>query len=108
MQYGELLSNLFFNLKALYQKNLKIEDASFQQLLVISLIDEGGTEMSAFSSRLGIDNSTVTRLIDRLEKKNWVKRERSQLDNRIVKVYLSPDGEEISMIIEKKLKILVF
>ena len=53
MQYGELISNLFFNLKALYQKNLKLSNASFQQLLVISLIENDGVEMSVFSNKLG-------------------------------------------------------
>ena len=84
MQYGELISNLFFNLKALYQKNLKLSNASFQQLLVISLIENDGVEMSVFSNKLGIDNSTSTRIIDGLEKKNWVKRKKSEYDNRII------------------------
>tara|TARA_Y100001970_G_C14129637_1_gene800937 strand:- start:790 stop:1209 length:420 start_codon:yes stop_codon:yes gene_type:complete len=108
MQYGELLSNLFFNLKALYQKNLKLQNASFQQLLVISLIEGDGVEMSAFSNKLGIDNSTTTRLIDGLEKKKWVKRKKSELDNRIIKVYLTPKGGEISKIIEGQLNKIGF
>ena len=103
MQYGELLSSLFFNLKALYQKNLKSEDASFQQLLVISLIDHDGVEMSVLSNKLGIDNSTITRVIDGLERKNWVKRRKSELDNRIIKVYLTPKGWGIFKIIEQQL-----
>tara|TARA_B100000131_G_C17931753_1_gene538616 strand:- start:344 stop:763 length:420 start_codon:yes stop_codon:yes gene_type:complete len=102
MQYGELLTNLFFNLKALYQNNLKTSNASFQQLLVISLIDYDGVKMSVFSNRLGIDNSTATRLIDRLENKNWVKRKKCELDNRIIKVYLTPKGEEVSKTVEKQ------
>ena len=103
MQYGELISNLFFNLKALYQKNLKLSNASFQQLLVISLIENDGAEMSVLSDKLGVDNSTSTRLIDGLEKKNWVKRKKSKLDNRIIKAYLTPKGQEISKIIEGQL-----
>ena len=103
MQYGELISNLFFNLKALYQKNLKLSNASFQQLLVISLIEDDGVEMSVLSNKLGVDNSTSTRLIDGLEKKNWVKRKKSKLDNRIIRAYLTPKGQEISKIIEGQL-----
>ena len=79
MQYGELISNLFFNLKALYQKNLKLGNASFQQLLVISLIENDGVEMSVFSNKLGVDNSTSTRLIDGLEKKKLGKKKKKQI-----------------------------
>ena len=108
MQYSELISNLFFNLKALYQKNLKLGNASFQQLLAISLIENDGVEMSVFSNKLGIDNSTSTRLIDGLEKKNWVKRKKSKFDNRIVKAYLTPKGQEVSKIIECQLNKIGF
>ncbi len=108
MQYGELISNLFFNLKALYQKNLKLSNATFQQLLAISLIENDGVEMSVFSNKLGIDNSTSTRLIDGLEKKNWVKRKKSEFDSRIIKAYLTPKGQEISKIIEGQLNKIGF
>ena len=33
------------------------------------MIENSGVEMSYFSKKLGIDNSTATRLIDGLEKK---------------------------------------
>ena len=108
MQYGELISNLFFNLKALYQKNLKLSNATFQQLLAISLIENDVVEMSVFSNKLGIDNSTSTRLIDGLEKKNWVKRKKSEFDSRIIKAYLTPKGQEISKIIEGQLNKIGF
>ena len=108
MQYGELLSDLFFNLKALYQKNLKFPNSSFQQLLAISLIENDGVEMSVFSIKLGIDNSTSTRLIDGLEKKKWVIRKRTELDNRIIKVFLTPAGKKIFKNIERKLEKIGF
>ena len=108
MQYAELLSDLFFNLKALYRKNLKLPNASFQQLLAISLIENNGVEMSIFSIKLGIDNSTSTRLIDGLEKKKWVIRKRTELDNRIIKVFLTPAGKKIFQNIERKLEKIGF
>ena len=108
MQYGELLSDLFFNLKVLYRKNLKLPNASFQQILTISLIEGDGVEMSVFSTKLGIDNSTATRLIDGLEKKKWVIRKRTELDNRIIKVFLTPAGKKIFKNIERKLEKIGF
>tara|TARA_A100001015_G_C14803426_1_gene637859 strand:+ start:62 stop:481 length:420 start_codon:yes stop_codon:yes gene_type:complete len=95
MQYSEFLFKLFYNLKALYQKNLKFPNVSFQQILSVLMIDNSGVEMSYFSKKLGIDNSTATRLIDGLEKKKIVKRKRDELDNRIIKVFLTRGGEKM-------------
>ena len=104
MQYNELLFGLFNNLKALYQKNLKILNISFQQILAISTIENSGVEMSYFSKRLGIDNSTATRLIDGLEKKKLVERKRNSSDNRVIKVFLTKRGEKINSSIEFQLE----
>ena len=104
MQYNELLFGLFNNLKALYQKNLKFPNISFQQILAISTIENSGMEMSYFSKRLGIDNSTATRLIDGLEKKKLVERKRNSSDNRVIKVFLTKRGEKINSSIEFQLE----
>jgi len=104
MQYNELLFGLFNNLKALYQKNLKFPNISFQQILAISTIENSGVEMSYFSKRLGIDNSTATRLIDGLEKKKLVERKRNSSDNRVIKVFLTKRGEKIYSSIEFQLE----
>tara|TARA_Y100000591_G_scaffold31661_1_gene23504 strand:+ start:446 stop:865 length:420 start_codon:yes stop_codon:yes gene_type:complete len=104
MQYNELLFGLFNNLKALYQKNLKILNISFQQILAISMIENSPVEMSDFSKKLGIDNSTATRLIDGLENKKLVERKRDPSDNRVIKVFLTKHGEKINNSIEFQLK----
>tara|TARA_A100000164_G_scaffold353608_1_gene360402 strand:- start:236 stop:655 length:420 start_codon:yes stop_codon:yes gene_type:complete len=103
MQYGELFFNLFISLQSLYKGNLNHNEASFQQLIAISIIEDDGIEMSNFSQKLGIDNSTATRLIDGIEKKGWVIRKRSNLDNRIIKVFLTDTGSDIYSIIENQI-----
>ena len=104
MQYNELLFGLFNNLKTLYQKHLKFPNISFQQILAISMIEDSGVGMSYFAKKLGIDNSTATRLIDGLEKKKLVKRKRNALDNRVIKVFLTNRGKEINNSIEFQLE----
>ena len=104
MQYNELLFGLFNNLKSLYQKHLKFSNISFQQILAISMIEDSGVGMSYFAKKLGIDNSTATRLIDGLEKKKLVKRKRNALDNRVIKVFLTNRGKEINKSIEFQLE----
>ena len=104
MQYSEFLFDLFCNFKAIYQKNLKLPNMSFQQILAILIVDNSGIEMSFFSKRLGVDNSTATRLIDGLEKKKLVKRQRDESDNRIIKVFLTKSGEKTYTSIESQLE----
>ena len=62
--------------------------------------------MSELAWVLGLDNSTVTRLIIRLEKKSWVKRKQSQRDQRAVTVFLTNKGSTIQQDIEKKIDIM--
>ena len=104
MNYSEFLFQLFCNLKVLYQKNLKIPNISFQQILAIANIDDDGLEMSSLSKTLGIDNSTGTRLIDGLETKGLVRRARDKFDNRIVKIFLTSRGRKIYTSIEFELE----
>lgn len=104
MNYSEFLFQLFCNLKALYQRNLKLPNISFQQILAIVNIDEEGLKMSSLSKTLGIDNSTGTRLIDGLETKGLVRRVRDKIDNRIVKIFLTDSGKKIYNTIEFELE----
>ena len=104
MNYSEFLFQLFCNLKALYQRNLKLSNISFQQILAIANINDEGLEMSSLSKTLGIDNSTGTRLIDGLETKGLVRRVRDKIDNRIVKIFLTDSGEKIYNIIDFELE----
>ena len=104
MQYSEFLLELFYNLKALYQKNLKFSNVSFQQILALLIVDNSGMEMSSLSKKLGIDNSTATRLIDGLEGKKLVKRKRGVSDNRVIKVFLTNKGKIFYNSIELQLE----
>ncbi len=59
--------------------------------------------MSTISERMGIDNSTATRLIIGLEKKGWVKRIRSEVDSRVVNVFFTQKGEAFQKEIEDQI-----
>ena len=103
MNYGELLFSLLVSLQAVFKKKINIQNVSFPQILAISIIEYEGVDMSTIAERLGIDNSTATRLIIGLEKKGWVIRNRSELDSRVVKVFLTPNGEIFQKEIEYKI-----
>ena len=102
MHLGELISSLLSNLQSLCRSNIILENASFQQIIGLLSIEYEGTEMSNLSLRLGIDNSTATRLIIGLEKKDWVIRKKSQSDNRVVVVFLTEEGKSAQKEIEEQ------
>ena len=104
MQYSESLYSLFIALQSLYKNHLELDNSSFQKIIAISIIEDDGIAMSKFSRKLGIDNSTATRLIDGVEKKGWANRIKSELDNRVVKVFLTESGMIIKNNIERQLE----
>ena len=103
MNYGEFLSSFLIDLQRLFRVKLSTSDFTYSQILAIISIPDSGIEMSELSSTLGLDNSTVTRLVMRLEDKLWVERKKSQRDQRAVKVFLTHKGVKIQQNIEKKI-----
>lgn len=103
MNYGEVLHALLIDLQSFFRRSIKIDGASFPQILALAVVPDDGIEMSSLSKRLGLDSSTVTRLIIGLEKKGWAVRKKQQKDNRIIKVFLTSAGEEKQSQLEDKI-----
>ena len=103
MHYGELISSFLIDLQRLFRLNISIKDLTYSQTLAIISIPYDGIEMSELAWALGLDNSTVTRLVIRLEKKNWVERKPSQRDQRAIEVFLTDKGALIQHDIEKEI-----
>ena len=103
MHYGELISSFLIDLQRLFRLNISIKDLTYSQTLAIISIPDDGIEMSELAWTLGLDNSTVTRLVIRLEKKNWVERKQSQRDQRAIEVFLTDKGTLIQHDIEKEI-----
>jgi len=106
MNYGELLSSFLVDLQSVYRNNINIEGASFPQVLAISIIPDDGIEMSALSKKIGIDNSTATRLVMGLEKKGWANRRSANYDKRVIQVALTQEGDKIQTQLEQQFDLL--
>ena len=106
MHYGELISLFLIDLQRLFRLNISINDLTYSQTLAIISIPDDGIEMSELAWTLGLDNSTVTRLVIRLEKKNWVERKQSLRDQRAIEVLLTDKGALIQNNIEKEIDII--
>lgn len=67
------------------------------QLAVVKILEQiGDLSLSELSERIRAQNSTVTGIIDRMEREDLVVRERSKEDRRVVKIRLTAKGAKIA------------
>lgn len=67
------------------------------QLTVLKLLETiGDLSLSGLSERIRAQNSTVTGIIDRMEREGLVTRERSKEDRRVVFIRLTDKGREVA------------
>lgn len=67
------------------------------QLTVIKLLESfENLSLSSLSERIRAQNSTVTGIIDRMEREGLVRRERSTTDRRVVHIKLSDKGQKLA------------
>lgn len=67
-----------------------------QWLPLFRLYFSGACPAAQLASDLELDGGALTRLLDRLEAKQLIQRERSSSDRRVVMVDLSPAGRELA------------
>jgi DNA-binding MarR family transcriptional regulator len=59
---------------------------------LIELVSARGIAQGELAGLLGLDKSTVSRLAASLERKGWVRRGRDEVNQRYVRLYLTPAG----------------
>ena len=106
MQLGELLSSLLVNLQALMKREVNLDKASFPKIIALSIIPLDGLEMSALAKRMGIDNSTATRLVTGMEVVDWVYRESNLYDKRVTQVFLTKKGYSLQSDLEEQFALI--
>ena len=106
MQLGELLSSLLVNLQALIKREVNLGGASFPKIIALSIIPLDGLEMSALAKRMGIDNSTATRLVIGMEVAGWVYRESNLYDKRVTQVFLTKKGYSLQSDLEEQFALI--
>ena len=78
--------------KMMTKENVRVTTA--QAGILFLLKQKDGRTMSELSQILSIDNSTITGLVDRLEKTGLVRRNASPHDRRASHVFINPQGIE--------------
>ena len=102
MNQGELFTSFLIDLQRIFRTKIVPKELSYSQILAILVIPDDGIEMSELAWVMGLENSTVTRLIGRLETNGFIKRKKSEIDKRSIIVFLKNKGLIIQKNIEKK------
>ena len=106
MQLGELLNSLLVNLQTLIKREVTLGRASFPKIIALSIIPPDGLEMSALAKRMGIDNSTATRLVIGMEVAGWVNRQSYLNDKRVTQVFLTRKGYSLQADLEEQFALI--
>jgi len=88
--------------KKVLNDKMKNTNLTVGQTLVLNFLsDEDGITINNLGGKSGIDNATMTGLIDRLEKAGFIERKKDTEDRRVYLIYLTQDGKRESKRIKK-------
>ena len=96
-QVLEAILYLYTESRRITKELARRADLTGPQLTVVKLLEAfGDLSLSELSDKIRAQNSTVTGIIDRMERESLVLRERSKEDRRVVYIKLTPKGRELA------------
>jgi MarR family transcriptional regulator, organic hydroperoxide resistance regulator len=96
-QVLEAILYLYTESRRITKELARRADLTGPQLTVVKLLEQiGDLSLSELSERIRAQNSTVTGIIDRMEREGLVTRERSKEDRRVVYIRLTAKGRELA------------
>jgi DNA-binding MarR family transcriptional regulator len=78
-------------------------DLAPQQMITLRILGGGPRKMSEVAQSLFCDSSNVTGIVDRLEKRDLVRRESAEGDRRVKLLVLTEEGERVRVEITKRM-----
>src|SRR5690349_4995020 len=96
-QVLEAIIYLYTESRRITKELARRADLTGPQLTVVKLLEAfGDLSLSELSEKIRAQNSTVTGIIDRMEREALVTRERSKEDRRVVYIKLTAKGRELA------------
>jgi len=103
MEFPELFTQLLIDLQSVFRKNNKDLPIGLSQAVLLLSIPRDGIIMSELAIRVGVDNSTLTRLIHTMDENSLIQKKRNKNDRRSTLIYLSKIGEKNVKLIEENI-----
>ncbi len=100
MEFGELLKQFLIDLQSLFRSHTKDLKITMPQVMLVSSIPTDGIDMTSLAQQIGVDNSTMTRLIGVLIKDGIVVKKKNPRDGRSMLVLLTNRGESLQYKLE--------
>jgi MarR family transcriptional regulator, organic hydroperoxide resistance regulator len=72
-----------------------------QEMVLVALMKHGNLTLSELAQHLEVQPPTITKMVQRLESLDVVKRVRCKHDSRCSSIYLTPKGKQLQTKIEK-------
>jgi DNA-binding MarR family transcriptional regulator len=96
-QVLETIIYLYTESRRITKELARRADLTGPQLTVVKMLEQiGDLSLSDLSGRIRAQNSTVTGIIDRMEREGLVTRERSKEDRRVVYIKLTTKGKRLA------------
>ena len=95
MDFSEQIQEIATHINGITRQAAAKHNVSFAQAQFLLRVPSEGVSMSELSNLIGIDISTISRNVNKLELLELVKRERDSDDKRTFKLLLTPNGIEI-------------
>ena len=104
MNIPELLTDLTTHYNALIRNAASQLNLTASQAFHLLSIPHDGIPMSQLAHKLGLDTSTLTRNIQKLEKMELIRRRQDSYDKRVQKAVLTEKGEEMIELLDESLQ----
>jgi MarR family transcriptional regulator, organic hydroperoxide resistance regulator len=96
---SEIMQSLRRIFKAIHNYSSEVSDKfgiTGPQLWALNTVsNDEGLPLGELSRKMYLRPSTITGLVDRLEKRGYVVRDRDQRDRRVVKILMTPKGKAL-------------
>lgn len=93
---GKLLRRAHMAFAREFRERLKEHKVGFSEFVHLErLWTEDGLNQTELSRRVGIENASSTAVLDMLEKRAYIRRERDERDRRNIRVHLTPAGRRL-------------
>lgn len=104
-----MLAQAFVNWHKAFMKRLAPFDLTYSQWIILQTLLMAGSPMSPteLNKYLTIEGTSISVVIDNLEKRGLVLRRRSRVDRRVVNVYLTEPGYELLRQVDKEIRQLI-
>lgn len=86
-------SQLYIRLANKYLKKLNIPHA--YSMFLIQLWEQDGQTQAALHKKIGIEQPTAVRTLDRMERDKFITRERNSEDRREIRIYLTKKSKDL-------------